>query len=82
MNSNPVASEVLTLLAVYFTELCTEYLTVLSRICCVLGDECLEQVSNQCSSVPPNNVLCKQKITDPQSGVILPTQLACGVLKE
>jgi len=46
MNSNPVASEVLTLLNMYFTEQCTEYLTVLSRICCVLGDECLEQVSN------------------------------------
>jgi len=46
MNSNPVASEVLTLLTMYFTEQCMEYLTVLSRICCVLGDEYLEQVSN------------------------------------
>jgi len=46
MSSIPVASEVLTLLTVYFTEHNTEYLTVLSRICCVQGDEYLEQVSN------------------------------------
>jgi len=45
MNSNPVVSEVLTPLTVYFTEQCAEYLTVL-WIYCVLGDEYLEQVSN------------------------------------
>ena len=46
MNSNLVASEVVTLLTVYFTEQCMEYLKVLSRICCVLGDGYLQQVSN------------------------------------
>ena len=37
MNSNPVASEVLTLLTVYFTEQCTEYLTVVEDILCTGG---------------------------------------------
>ena len=46
MNSNPVAPEDLTLFTVFFTEQYMEYLTMLSRICCVLGDEYLEQVSD------------------------------------